>query len=108
MRNIAEPPRLRLPLIRGLQALDRLRDRPSTATELAQSLGVNRSTAHRLLRDLEHAAYVTRDSVSKQYRLAPDKFSLSGPARSYRRRPMPPMTLTGEKLATKHCVRSEI
>ena len=79
MRNIAEPPRLRLPLIRGLQALDRLRDRPSTATELAQSLGVNRSTAHRLLRDLEHAAYVTRGSVTKRYRLAPDKFSLSGP-----------------------------
>ena len=79
VRAITEAPRLRLPLARGLKALDCLRDQPSSASGLAQALGVNRSTAHRLLRDLEEAGYVRRDAATRRFVLAPDKFTITGP-----------------------------
>ena len=41
--------------------------RPQTAAELARALGVNRSTALRLLQELEAAGYVTRDGASKRF-----------------------------------------
>ena len=78
LRDLGGPPRLPLPLARGLQALDKLRDRPLTASELARALEVNRSTAHRLLGELEQAGYVVRDSVTRRFMVSPDKFSLSG------------------------------
>ena len=59
--------------------LDELRARPSTASELALALGVNRSTAHRLLRDLEEAGYICREDGTRRFSLAPDKFAGRAP-----------------------------
>jgi DNA-binding IclR family transcriptional regulator len=71
--------RQRSPLARALRALDYLRDRPCTAVELAEFLGVNRSTAHRLLGELQAAGYVLRDPVARRFDLAPDKLRASAP-----------------------------
>ena len=76
------PQRLRSPLSRGLQALDRLRERPLAASELALLLGVNRSTAHRLLRELEQAGYVARDPASRRFVVAAEKFTGPAPVQS--------------------------
>jgi DNA-binding IclR family transcriptional regulator len=76
--GIAPSLRHRSPLIRGLQALDHLRECPSTASEVAHVLGVNRSTASRLLQELEAAGYVMRDPSGRRFVAAPDKF---GPGR---------------------------
>jgi DNA-binding IclR family transcriptional regulator len=54
-------------LRRGLRVLEELAARPGTAAELARELGVNRSTALRLLNELEDAGYVVRDSDTKRY-----------------------------------------
>jgi DNA-binding IclR family transcriptional regulator len=54
-------------LRRGLRVLEELAARPRTAAELARELGVNRSTALRLLHELEDAGYVVRDSDTKRY-----------------------------------------
>jgi DNA-binding IclR family transcriptional regulator len=57
-------------LRRGLNALEELAARPQTAAELARQLGVNRSTALRLLQELEGMGYVTRDEASKRFSIA--------------------------------------
>jgi DNA-binding IclR family transcriptional regulator len=57
----------RSPLVRGLQALDHLRATPATITELACVLGVNRSTAYRLVRELEQAGCVKRETASRRF-----------------------------------------
>jgi DNA-binding IclR family transcriptional regulator len=54
-------------LRRGLRALEELSVRPQTAAEVARGLGANRSTALRLLLELEDAGYVVRDSDSKRF-----------------------------------------
>jgi DNA-binding IclR family transcriptional regulator len=54
-------------LARGLRALEELASRPQTAAELARALGVNRSTALRLLQELEGTGYVTRDGTSRRF-----------------------------------------
>jgi DNA-binding IclR family transcriptional regulator len=54
-------------LRRGLRALEELSVRPQTAAELARVLGANRSTALRLLQELEGAGYVVRDSESMRF-----------------------------------------
>ena len=54
-------------LRRGLRALEELSVRPQTAAELARALGANRSTALRLLQELEDAGYVVRESDSKRF-----------------------------------------
>jgi DNA-binding IclR family transcriptional regulator len=54
-------------LRRGLRTLEELSVRPQTAAELARALGVNRSTALRLLQELEDARYVVRDTESKLF-----------------------------------------
>jgi DNA-binding IclR family transcriptional regulator len=59
------PPESRLR--RGLQALEELSVRPQTAAELARVLGANRSTALRLLLELEDAGYVSRDVDTKRF-----------------------------------------
>jgi DNA-binding IclR family transcriptional regulator len=70
-----ETPRHRSPLTRGLQTLDRLREQPSTISELARVLGVNRSTVHRLVQELEVAGYIERDSSSRRFLVASDKLA---------------------------------
>jgi len=54
-------------LRRGLRAIEALAVQPHTAAGLARELGVNRSTALRLLRVLEEEGYVVRDGRSKQF-----------------------------------------
>jgi DNA-binding IclR family transcriptional regulator len=54
-------------LRRGLRALEELAVRPRTAAELARDLGVNRSTALRLLLELDAAGYVVRNGGSKRF-----------------------------------------
>ena len=51
---------VRSPVKRALQAIERLADGPLGASALARTLGVNRSSALRLLRELEEFGYVTR------------------------------------------------
>jgi DNA-binding IclR family transcriptional regulator len=54
-------------LRRGLHALEQLSVRPQSAAELARVLGANRSTALRILLELEAAGYVVRDSDTKRF-----------------------------------------
>jgi IclR family acetate operon transcriptional repressor len=49
-------------LRRGLRVLELLARHPAGASAVARALGVNRSTALRLLQELEAAGYVVRDS----------------------------------------------
>lgn len=60
-------------LRRGLNALEELAARPQTAAELARRLGVNRSTALRLLQELEGMGYVSRDGASKHFSIAVER-----------------------------------
>ncbi len=53
--------------LRGIQALEALAPKPLTAAEIGREIHVNRSTALRLLLDLESAGYVTRDPTSKRF-----------------------------------------
>jgi DNA-binding IclR family transcriptional regulator len=55
--------------------IDHIRRQPLTNTEVAEALGVNRSTAHRLLQELELAGYITRDLASRRFVLAPEKLA---------------------------------
>jgi IclR family acetate operon transcriptional repressor len=54
-------------LRRGLRTLELLAAEPLSAAELARRLGVNRSTALRLLAELDHSGYVSRDPATKKY-----------------------------------------
>lgn len=54
-------------LARGLHALEILAAGSATAAEVARTLDVNRSTALRLLNDLEAAGYVARENATKRY-----------------------------------------
>jgi excisionase family DNA binding protein len=84
LHDIDEAPRQRSPLTRGLQTLDLLREQPSTISELAQVLGVNRSTVHRLVHELELAGYIERDGRSRRFVVTSRQFgastAISGPA----------------------------
>jgi DNA-binding IclR family transcriptional regulator len=55
------------PQLRGLRAVEILAHEPQTAAGLARRLDINRSTALRLLQELEAAGYVARDAESKVY-----------------------------------------
>jgi DNA-binding IclR family transcriptional regulator len=57
--------------LRGLQALEALAPEPLTAADVARSLQVNRSTALRILLDLEEAGYVSRDPTTKRFSTSP-------------------------------------
>lgn len=65
-------------LERGLKLMEDLarRGRPAGLSELARSLGVNRSTAYRLACTLEGMGYVTREAGGKGYRLGPRVLTL--------------------------------
>jgi DNA-binding IclR family transcriptional regulator len=57
--------------LRGLQALEALAPEPLPAAEVARTLQVNRSTALRILVDLEAAGYVSRDPLTKRFSTVP-------------------------------------
>lgn len=61
-------------LIRGLRALEAIAISPCTASEIARIINVNRSSALRMMRDLEAAHYVTRDTRLKTYTTVPTRF----------------------------------
>jgi IclR family acetate operon transcriptional repressor len=60
-------------LARGLRALEILAAGGRTAADVARELEVNRSTALRLLNELEGAGYVARDQSSKRYRIVAER-----------------------------------
>jgi len=59
---------------RAFQALEALISGPQTAASIGQSLGVNRSTALRLMTEIETLGYVVRDPDTKSYAIAPARF----------------------------------
>ena len=61
-------------LSRGLAALEALARAPGTAADIAREVGVNRSTALRMLSELEESGYVQRDPVSKRYSTCASRF----------------------------------
>ncbi len=58
-------------LRRGLRIIESLAERPESAAGLARQLGVNRSTALRLLQELEAAGYVRRDPNTGRFSTVP-------------------------------------
>lgn len=61
-------------LRRGLRSLDILARGPATAAEVARGLGVNRSTALRILQELESAGFVARPSAgATQYAIVSER-----------------------------------
>lgn len=64
-------------LLRGLRLLEALsRNDSSPLRKLSETVGLPRSTVHRLLRVLEHESYVFQDSQSKEYRLTMKLFEV--------------------------------
>jgi DNA-binding IclR family transcriptional regulator len=59
---------------RAFQALEALIGGPQSAAGIAQVLGVNRSTALRLMSEIESLGYVVRDPETKSYAIAPARF----------------------------------
>ena len=59
---------------RAFQALEALVSGPQTAASIAQMIGVNRSTALRLMSEIESLGYVVRDPDTKSYGIAPARF----------------------------------
>src|ERR1044072_411855 len=59
---------------RAFQALEALISGPQTAASIAQVLGVNRSTALRLMSEIESLGYVIRNPDTKSYAIAPTRF----------------------------------
>jgi DNA-binding IclR family transcriptional regulator len=59
---------------RAFQALEALVSGPQTAASIAQVLRVNRSTALRLMTEIESLGYVVRDPDTKSYAIAPARF----------------------------------
>ena len=64
----AEPSQLQ----RGLWVLEVLRNGPQTAASIGRELDIHRSTALRLLRELEAIRYVTRNA-HKEYAIVPER-----------------------------------
>lgn len=62
------------PIRRAFSALEALADGPRTAASLARVLGVNRSTALRLMTELETLGYVRRNAEDKRYATVPARF----------------------------------
>ena len=59
---------------RAFQALEALADGPRGAADIARVLGVNRSTALRLMTEVESIGYVRRDPDSKLYAIVAARF----------------------------------
>ena len=58
-------------LLKGLTVLERVAasDEPRGVTELAEELPLTKSNAHRILKTLEAAGYLTRDQATRRYKL---------------------------------------
>src|SRR5258706_12414513 len=67
-------------LSRGLTALDLVAEHSTTPRALAEALGVDRSTAYRILCTLAAHGFVERDSLSEQYVVSSRKISALGSA----------------------------
>lgn len=66
-------------LIRGLHALEALTEGPLTAAEIGRQVGVDRSTALRMCRELETLGYVRRNAHSKRYEIVAARlYALAG------------------------------
>lgn len=61
-------------IARAFRALEALIPGPQTAARIAQALGVNRSTALRLMSEIEQLGYVVRDPDTKSYSIVPARF----------------------------------
>jgi DNA-binding IclR family transcriptional regulator len=59
---------------RAFTALESLADGPRTAADIARVLEVNRSTALRLMSELQALGYVRRDPADKRYMSVPARF----------------------------------
>jgi DNA-binding IclR family transcriptional regulator len=62
------------PVRRAFAALESLADGPRTAADIARVLGVNRSTALRLMSELQMLGYVRRDPSDKRFATVPARF----------------------------------
>jgi IclR family acetate operon transcriptional repressor len=62
------------PVRRAFAALESLTDGPRSAAEIARVLHVNRSTALRLMGELQALGYVRRDVTDKRYVTVPARF----------------------------------
>lgn len=62
------------PIQRALLALEELATGPKSASDVARVLGVNRSTALRLLQELEGTGYIARNLRTKEYGTVPARF----------------------------------
>lgn len=69
-------------IARTLRSLELLASGPLSAAELARRLGVNRSTALRMMSELIGAGYVSRDPVTKRFAIEPSRLLdlVAGPA----------------------------
>lgn len=66
-------------LTRGLRALEVLAAGPLSAAEIGRRIGVERSTALRMCRELEALGYLTRNDESKRYEIVPTRlYALAG------------------------------
>lgn len=61
-------------ITRAFRVVEILAEQPRSASEIARATGVNRSTALRLLQELESTGYVTRNAVTKHYSTVPARF----------------------------------
>lgn len=61
-------------IARAFRVIELLAEQPRSASQAARATGVNRSTALRLLQDLEATGYVARDAVTKHYSTVPTRF----------------------------------
>jgi DNA-binding IclR family transcriptional regulator len=67
-------------LARGLRVLELLSSGPARSTEIADALGVHRSTAMRLLNELVELGYVTRPNGGYHYEVAIERLAWVVPA----------------------------
>ena len=63
-------------IARAFRVLELLAASPRTASQIAPSFGIDRSTALRLLRELEATGYVTRNEGTKRYSIVGSRFYL--------------------------------
>ena len=61
-------------IARAIRVIELLAEQPRSASEMARATGVNRSTALRLLQELESTGYVARDAVTKHFSTVPARF----------------------------------
>lgn len=79
-RKVEQPPKTRSDagaLGRGLAVIEAMVEiaRPMTLHEIAETVGLSDSTAHRILQTLHEANYVLRDSSGKRYLAGPKAIS---------------------------------